>query len=549
MKMKTLLTASLIFFYFAAFTQTWLGTDAGTPNDWNTAANWSPANVPTTGADITIPSGCPAYPKLSGLATANSITIASGASLTILPDGELTVTTLTNNAGTGGLILKSDATGTATLIHNSDNVPATVENYLNGSGVQFKNVSSPVDITPISMFAGHTFYYYDETADDYWGTAPVNLGWTKITTGNMEVLKGYAYYIGNETINYQGNLNYNSSNFNISLSYTEHSGDTPQGDSYILYDGWNLVGNPYTSYLDWEQLGLTFLDETVYYYDGGTENYAYYNLTGPVSVNGGSKYIAPGQGFFVKADAVGNIEIPNATRLHKSQKTAEKTGSDISDFVKISIKANNYTDETVLRFIDDASNDFESKYDAYKRFTSKKEVPQIYSVNSNIKYAINSMKADKESVTIQLGFVCITGKQYQINFDNINLSQYGFVYLEDKLTGKTIEMKKGEKYTFDYENDTQNKERFILHIEKSALSVNNINKENINIYPNPANDYIYVIADANASYKISNITGKIILSGNLDGDKKISTSELSKGVYFIKVDTKNKISVKRIVIQ
>ncbi len=84
---------------------TWLG---GTSSDWNTASNWV-GGVPTSTTNVIIPPGPMYQPVVSNapVAECNNLAIESGATLTINPLGNATVTgTLTNN---GTLDLKSDA--------------------------------------------------------------------------------------------------------------------------------------------------------------------------------------------------------------------------------------------------------------------------------------------------------------------------------------------------------------------------------------------------------------------------------------------------------
>lgn len=552
MEKKILLTITLIVCTFFGFSQTWTGTDITNPNDWNTAGNWSSANVPVSTDNITIPGGLTNYPIINSIVSINNLTIDAGAVLTLNTSAELTVSgTLTNNAGSAGLLINSDISGVATLIQNSSSVSATVKNFLNPVSNQYQYISSPITAASASMFAGNNFYYYDEPMDDYWGTTKLLNGWVKYTTGSLDVLKGYAYYTGTKTLTYQGELNYNASNFNIPLLYTSHPGNTIDGDAYSIYDGWNLIGNPYTCYLDWAQLGLTFLDQTVYYYNGSTGNYSYYNLTGPVSVNSATKYIAPMQGFFVKSDVGGNIEITPSSMLHTSQRVVTKTGNDLSDIIKLEVSANNFSDESVIRFISGASSDFENKYDAYKRFSDNQKVPQLFSEESKVNYAINSLDASDNSKEVQLGLICVSGKSYSITAKEMNFSLYNHVYLEDKLSGKITELTPGTKYSFDFENDVQNTKRFILHFEKSATSVNENQSQDIEVYPNPANDYVYIAVNSEkVKYSVSNITGQKLLSGQLSEDKKLDISTFPKGVYFININTDdNNSTLKRIIKQ
>ena len=95
--------------YLKSFYTLWTGSSS---TDWNTAGNWSSGSVPTSlVANIYIPNVSPA-PVVNqdpgSPAVCSNITIASGASLTIAPGKALTVYgTLTNNAGTGGLVIQS----------------------------------------------------------------------------------------------------------------------------------------------------------------------------------------------------------------------------------------------------------------------------------------------------------------------------------------------------------------------------------------------------------------------------------------------------------
>ena len=76
--------------------------------------------------------------------------------------------------------------------------------------------------------------------------------------------------------------------------------------------------------------------------------------------------------------------------------------------------------------------------------------------------------------------------------------------------------------------------------ESEVLSTNtNIYKSNINIYPNPANDHIAIDFGnpdnvEGLNIKIINILGQEVLSQPMNTDK-INVSELSKGIYIVKI--------------
>jgi para-nitrobenzyl esterase len=69
------------------------------------------------------------------------------------------------------------------------------------------------------------------------------------------------------------------------------------------------------------------------------------------------------------------------------------------------------------------------------------------------------------------------------------------------------------------------------------------------IYPNVCSDYINIKTDKKINaVAIYNLEGKEIISGN-SGNYKINTSNLSPGIYFLKIIVKNNSIIKRIIKQ
>jgi hypothetical protein len=80
-------------------------------------------------------------------------------------------------------------------------------------------------------------------------------------------------------------------------------------------------------------------------------------------------------------------------------------------------------------------------------------------------------------------------------------------------------------------------EDYMVNIIES-LDTDNIQIENISIYPNPINNMLNVNVGSNSGlkYSIFNIMGQIIFNGKFtSSSNRIDFSDLSKGVYFLKV--------------
>jgi len=79
----------------------------------------------------------------------------------------------------------------------------------------------------------------------------------------------------------------------------------------------------------------------------------------------------------------------------------------------------------------------------------------------------------------------------------------------------------------------------------NSTSIQENNKSEFNIYPNPVKNIITIVGDY-LSADIYDVFGKLVL--NSKTQKTINVSTLSNGVYFININTKNTSTVKKITI-
>lgn len=148
---------------------------------------------------------------------------------------------------------------------------------------------------PGSDYPGYAFNnikLYDETVaggqdDGFYGVSAL--------TDALDPGVGTMIYMaaGTHQIDLYGRIE--KGNHDLPVSYTDNGTPTT--------DGWNLVANPYPCTIDWDSGSWTKtnLDDAIYVYDAANQVYMTY-ING-VGNNGGSQYIAPGQAFWVKANA------------------------------------------------------------------------------------------------------------------------------------------------------------------------------------------------------------------------------------------------------
>jgi uncharacterized surface protein with fasciclin (FAS1) repeats len=84
-------------------------------------------------------------------------------------------------------------------------------------------------------------------------------------------------------------------------------------------------------------------------------------------------------------------------------------------------------------------------------------------------------------------------------------------------------------------------------LSQDFLSVDNLQEVNIDIYPNPAVDFLRIENFDQGNYSIINIAGALVKQGVLNGTREINLSDLEEGVYLINVRNDEEISTARFV--
>ena len=509
------------------FGTAWTGT---INTDWSILGNWDMAN-PSVSFNTLIPdvgSASATFPVISGSVYIANLTMAAGSTLDIASSGDLTVSgTFINN---GTLTIKSDATGTGSLIE-TNGVFANIERYLSANtgpagGPGWHYVSSPVFTASSDVFNGLYLMEWDEPSET----------WTEIINPSVPLntaMVGYSVWPPTETtVLFSGPLNTGP----LSINLTHVPGSPNSEDA----SGWNFVGNPYASSLDWavdDGSGWTRSSSNValsLYYWTGTQ-YASYVKNGPMpGPNGGTRYIAPHQGFFVKCltDAGGSISVDNGSRVHSSQ-IFWKGSEENNELIRVSVSGNNLSDEFVIGKNENSSFAFDERFDAYKLMGAV-DAPQIYTKTSDGEnVSINSIPEVTPGLSIPIGFNAGAEEIYKISVSEQNGFNETPLYLEDLVESLVVDIKSGSYYFSAYPDEIE--DRFLLHF---------FNPEANGTMDKPSCDPIYVFASGNRIKLISNepfrgyikiydMLGQEVVSTRLENSNNHEISVVDKSGYFI----------------
>lgn len=497
------------------------------------------------------------------------LTVESNAILHVPAGKAITVNgILSVNIG-GTMVLKTPASlspaGSLITLSSVVNLGTSQsERYITSNA--FHHVSSPVDNQNVSLFTvvgpytNNNFYLYDETTADSWDASGSTVGvsgYQRVLTGTMDEGNGYTIYYPNYDPTYVFSGQYNTGTFVKSVTNTPSGYDTK-------YDGWNFLGNPYPSALDWNTIGKTNVANSIYYYNG--TNYVYYVAGGlneglgiganvDAGVNG--RYIPAHQGFFVKCTNTGggSITMTNASRTHTSQNFFR--GELDNNVLRIETSSNGYKDEAVLRFLPTANSEFDSEYDAYKMFSSNKQVPQIYTLTpfTKTEMAINTMPSTNDLVQVKLGLNAPVAGTYKLTAKQVFVGQNTSVFLEDKYTNTIVDLINNPEYSFSTLKGNQS-DRFILHLSATPnIQTEFVDKDaDVNIYAFESSVNVKIKSTdfasmQDAQIEIYNMLGKKILNHKINSDFTRIQLSVSDGNYIVKVRTTEKTVNKKVFIQ
>lgn len=143
----------------------------------------------------------------------------------------------------------------------------------------------------------------------------------------------------------------------------------------------------------------------------------------------------------------------------------------VTNVQKLKIAGNSYTDETVIRFLQGASPDFDGSYDAWKLFSGNPNVPSLFTKCPSGELSINALPLMQSDTSVELfvvvpaqGTYTITGQEYGI-FDNGCC-----IMLEDLQTGNYFDLRTGTSYPFTLNISSVNSPpRFKVHFRVPAI--------------------------------------------------------------------------------
>lgn len=497
-------------------------------------------------------------------------------SMTIYPAGAVTTTTNTTLTATSKVTLNSESNQFSSLILNGaldvagetngeieynrwvNNFEPISEQSPSGNGNDV--ISSPVTGQMWSevradnqsvLYNNGTLYSFTPYNNGYnsWGSLYTNTSEASIETG-----KGYrvATFNGSSApVKFTGKVNKD----NISVTIRN------------INTRWNVVGNPYPSYIslyDFIDQNEDILDTDyvgVYGYNGveNTDGWVYYNKATALANN---VMIAPGQGFYVAAitDNQTLTFTPTMRRTSGNDDflVGRSAGLNISEF-KLNLSNGTLNRESQFYFIENSTNGFDLGFDTnvFNGNANFNIYSKLVEDTTNQKLAIQTMPStDLETMSIPLGVHAQQGQELVFSLENVIMPEGSSIYLEDRETN-TWTLLTESNYIITVNQTLSGTGRFYIHSQNNdvTLSTNSFDFDSLTIKSIHSTKELVIkgqLDDNNTQLSVYDINGRLVIATTLDASKntnRLDVSNYSTGVYVVRLANSTQNKTLKVVIK
>lgn len=548
--MKNILLLSLFAFCTIAAYSVGGATDltwnGAVSSDVSNSANWTQVSGIDAVVDYLIPSGTPNAPVLSGggLFSLNSgsdtkMRINAGATFTVSSTSVLSLTNLVVSLN-GMLTLESNEQGSANLIVKTQQINGTVnvQKFLESSYPHYfagwKYLGNP--FTASYTVATKSLDPAQGVVSDLFSWDEASTMWLNFVGGsfNGTMVPGRGYITrplnGDKTVTFSSTGRATSS---ISLNIADVN--VPLTHSGL---GYNLVANPYVSgYLLNAQSNI---QNAVYVWNNTMVNYE-------ILTAGSGASVGALQGFFVYTDQpTANYVFSGANRV--SNTGGLKAATMETNQLVMMVKSPNGCADKVSLLLNESANDaYELEYDAKKMF-GPSESPQLYFAVGAEKLAVNAVSSPynetkKYGVSLQAG----TSGRFMLSVESLAINENVQVLLEDNRLHKTIDLREVSSYGFDVSSSDGN-DRFTIVLKSVALGSSTVDQGDVRIYAKQKNIVVKGLNQSSQVY-VYDLSGKLVTSAVLHGTYNDIETNLTKGIYLVKVSSVNGEYTQKVVLK
>ncbi|WP_276133477.1 hypothetical protein [Polluticoccus soli] len=497
--------------------------------------------------------------------TLKNISVSNNSTTTVSTAGHSLTEVLISNGtlnASGNLTLLSTASKTALVDGSStgDVLDIIMQRYI-PSAYGYKYFSSPYQAATVNEFSDEVslnanfppVYRYEEDNNA--------TGWFfhKEPTDALTPLKGYAVNFGTTGTPVTADMRGDANNGPMSVPVSNNNRTYTQG--------FNLVGNPYPSPIDWNASTgwtRTNVDDAIYYFDASNSdqyNGTYSSYINGVSSNGIASNIIPAmQGFFVHVSdgsypVSGTLGMTNAVRVNNLSPFFHKSPGKDNPLIRINARYSGVSkdDATVIYFDKSSQANFELQYDALKILNTDSGVPNLYvSATDGNKLSISAIPYPSDSIDIvPLGLETKTDGEIEFTVSDIeNMPGNTYIYFADSKNRIVSEVNAGSKYKSQLPAG-KHENRYAIVFSKKTLAGDIFSRNELNAYSSQGKLYVYLnlITGDKGTLTLVNTLGQIIAKHELNGFGYHEIPvQLSNGVYIASFYSQNGVFSKKMFL-
>lgn len=469
-------------------------------------------------------------------------------------------------SGADSMVLISNASSTAQILESVDNAftgSFTIQRFISARNSNYGNISSPMAAATVadldddlilsgvkgnngnSVTNGNIFYSLQtfdramQTSDSVTSTGTV------LTPGI-----GYQIYLATTLSNFDATT--------VDFVGTPNDGSISPA---AIDQGWNLIGNPYQSFISFDGLDRSNITLDGYYiFETNAGSYSF-------TTGGTGGTIAPGQGFWVERTTAGTASFDFQEN--------DKTSSNSSTFLrrkknqvfnlKLENLSNHFSHKLEVAFNVHADVNLD-EFDAKHLASPVIEAPAIFAHTENstklIRTTLNPFDGTQYvPITVETGI----NDNYQISASNLEgiYNNYSCIYLKDNQTSEVIDLSVEDTYQFNSEQ-LEGKNRFGLILSNSFEDCQKLIsqdvpssggvKESVEILNNGSDwniHYSFGEESTNITISIFNVGGQKVVSDlntsvSNEGYLTIPNIKHLSGIYIIRVSSANMVYNKTI---
>ncbi len=531
-----------------------------------------------------------------GIGTAQSIsgTVNVG-NISVINDAGVNVEGTVNLTGSLALNSSTDAfdadgvsnSGVLTLLSTGDDLAAdasiaaipsgatfqgnvTVQRYMSGEGFRmYRYISSPVqaatvanwqdDFSITGKFTGTSktdpstgtntvcgyalgtaasMFYFNEATQTYAAYPTTN------SSAVLTPARGYSALVRNcsspTVIDIRGSINQGT--ITLNSSSTPSLTFTTTGSNSALY-GYNLVGNPYPSALDWESSAWVTnnISSVMATSDNssGSLVYRYFDNTD----FSGDDFIALGQAFWVRATGASpsltfseDVKAPQGSSYSFYRKA-----SPVLDRLTITVSNGTLEDKAFVK-VNSAAKTTLDNFDGPKMENSLFDLSTLSS--DNVRMAINAVDNLACGSQVRIDMKDFTKGSYKFTFESAGLLTGYTLLLTDKYTNTTTNVTATPTYTFTVSDVAASKaaDRFVITLNEKANALDLAVDTNLKVCESGTGKVKVYNTEANVMYFAfvkNELVGDTLAGGNAFIEFTIPSSSLVEGENIVQINAVN----------